>query len=117
MESGKHVILFTLIHACFGAVVRNNDTEISLPASLPLNAGVGRQQREQRSGGFPKFPANTIETHMSRDTHYLASECGTRVIHFDPINELLRKGKIVGGTTVSLFYLILFFGFFYKIIK
>lgn len=101
METKKHVLLFTLIHACIGAsvvMVKNESLVISTE----------RQQREQRSGGFPKFPpmyvsSNTIvDTHMSRDTYYTARECGTRVINFDPINDLMRKGKIVGGTTVSI---------------
>lgn len=92
----KHVLLFTLIHAYVGAAVMRNESSLLLPAN-------GRRQREQRSGGYPKFPStyNVFEAHMSRDTHYTARECGTRFINFDPVNDLLRKGKIVGGTTVS----------------
>lgn len=47
--------------------------------------------RYKRSGGFPKIPM------QEKSTYFTSRECGTRVVHFDP----LRKGKIVGGTSVS----------------
>lgn len=63
-----------------------NSTSSSLDDSTLLTT-----LRYKRSGGFPKIPI------QEKSTYFTSRDCGTRVVHFDP----LRKGKIVGGTSVS----------------
>lgn len=58
--------------------------------SSSLNEEILTTLRYKRSGGFPKIPV------QEKSTYFTSKDCGTRVIHFDP----LRKGKIVGGTSV-----------------
>lgn len=118
LENVWHIVVLILfIDKCTGAAVRNEPllfTQTPLAIQHKLNSTSSSLDellttfRYKRSGGFPKFPIQ--EKLLHRDTYYTAKECGTRVIHFDP----LRKGKIVGGTSVSKAFLYEL-GFFYHI--
>lgn len=61
--------------------------------SSSLNEEIVTTLRFKRSGGFPKIPV------QEKSSYFTSKDCGTRVVHFDP----LRKGKIVGGTSVIFF--------------
>lgn len=122
----NHVILTFVGVCCFGATMKDTQqrrfqySNTNDRHTLPLTTTQAEQQRfviaqhyytaadEPRSGGYPKFPSAHAATdshensHFMRDTFYTARQCGTRSVNFDP-NQYLRKGKIIGGTSVKRF--------------
>lgn len=89
------VIVLLFIHKYTEAAVLFKNIPIEENAlnstSSSLDEPILTTFRYKRSGGFPKIPM------QEKSTYFTSRECGTRVVHFDP----LRKGKIVGGTSVN----------------